>query len=114
MIWNRFLPFPGFTAINLFGIIFIRKGCRFTPVDLLHERIHTRQQRELLFIPFYLLYVLEWLWRLLQTRPLHHLLRRSSLLRAYRRLSFEREAYEHQNEPDYLSSRTHYAWVHYL
>ena len=57
LIHNRFLPFGPFLAINLFGIIFVRKGRAFAPVDLNHERIHTRQMRELLYVPFYLIYI---------------------------------------------------------
>ncbi|MCR4993784.1 MAG: hypothetical protein K6A32_00105 [Bacteroidales bacterium] len=102
MIVNRFIPFRGFTAINLFGLIFVRKGMPFTAADLRHERIHTRQMLELLVIPFYMFYVLEWLVRLVQHR---------NLLRAYLSISFEREAYKHQHDSDYLAHRRHYAWL---
>ena len=105
MIVNRFLPFSGFVAINLFGLILVRRGETFTSEDLRHEHIHTRQMRELLFLPFYLLYIIEWLVRLLQTR---------NALRAYRNISFEREAYEHQADPAYLARRRHFAWWRYL
>ena len=105
LIWNRFLPFGSFTAINLFGLILVRKGKSFTSSDMLHERIHTRQMRELLYLPFYLLYICEWFFRFLQTR---------NFLLAYFNISFEREAYDHQNEPDYLTSRACYAWFRYL
>ena len=126
LIHNRFLPFGPFLAINLFGIIFVRKGRAFAPVDLNHERIHTRQMRELLYVPFYLIYIAEWLVRLAQTflpareagtsAPANHPARReaSRLLRAYHRISFEREAYTHQSEPSYLSNRAPWAWRHYL
>ncbi len=126
LIHNRFLPFGPFLAINLFGIIFVRKGRAFAPVDLNHERIHTRQMRELLYVPFYLIYIAEWLVRLVQTFlpareadasvPANHPARReaSRLLRAYHRISFEREAYTHQSEPSYLSNRAPWAWRHYL
>ena len=114
LIRNHFLPFSGFTAINLFGLIFVRWGKRFSSEDLNHERIHSRQMRELLWIPFYLIYIIEWLFRLMQTRPLRHLFKKESRLRAYYQISFEREAYEHQKEPDYLNSRTPFAWRHYL
>ena len=50
----------------------------------------------------------------MQTRPLRHLFKKESRLRAYYQISFEREAYEHQKEPDYLNSRTPFAWRHYL
>lgn len=98
MIYNRLLPPKGFKAINLFGVVLVRKGCRMTATDLNHEAIHTAQMRELLYVPFYLLYVLEWLWLLLlpRYRKRHE---------AYRNISFEREAYAHQAEPDYLKTR---------
>lgn len=96
MIYNRLLPPKGFKAINLFGVVLVRKGCRMTAADLNHEAIHTAQMRELLYVPFYLLYVLEWLW-LLPRYPKRH--------EAYRNISFEREAYAHQAEPDYLKTR---------
>ncbi len=105
MIVNRFIPGFGFSAINLFGIIFVRKGMPFNAADLQHERIHTRQMLELLVIPFYILYAFEWLVRLLQHR---------NFLRAYLAISFEREAYCHQSQPNYLQHRKHYAWWHYL
>ncbi|MCR5180588.1 MAG: hypothetical protein K6C30_05170 [Bacteroidaceae bacterium] len=111
IIVNRFLPLRGFSALNICGLILVRRGSPFTSADLRHERIHTRQQRELLFLPFFLLYSLEWLFRLLQTG---HPFRSSSLLRAYLSISFEREAYSHQHDPRYLSRRPPFAWRHYF
>lgn len=105
MITSRFIPFAGFTAINLFGLIFVRKGKMLTSEDLCHERIHTRQMCELLFIPFYLFYLIEWVVRLFQTHD---------RLRAYHQISFEREAYTHQSDPNYLHHRRAYAWRHFL
>lgn len=96
VIYNRLLPPKGFKAINLFGVVLVRKGCRMTAADLNHEAIHTAQMRELLYVPFYVLYVLEWLW-LLPRYPDRH--------EAYRNISFEREAYAHQAKPDYLKAR---------
>ena len=57
---RRFPFMGGFYAINLFGIIFTVQ--ELNAVELNHERIHTAQQRELLYIGFYLWYVLEWLF----------------------------------------------------
>lgn len=103
MIHNPLLPPPPFTAINLFGCIFVRYGARLTDSDLRHEAIHTRQIRELLYVGFYIAYIAEWLFRLL--------LCRGNAMRAYRTISFEREAYRHQHEPDYLRHRRHFAWL---
>lgn len=68
IIFNRIIPFKGFNAMNLFGIIFVRKGGVVNKVVLNHERIHTRQQIEMLVLPFYLWYIVEWLIRLIISR----------------------------------------------
>lgn len=105
IVLNRFIPFGSFTAMNLFGIIFARRGRTFTPADLRHEQIHTRQMREMLFLPFYVCYLAEWILRLLQC---------GNALRAYAAISFEREAYAHQADEQYLTHRPPFAWIHYL
>ena len=43
IIHNRFIPFKDYDAINLFGILFCRKGTTITTEVIQHERIHTRQ-----------------------------------------------------------------------
>ncbi len=102
IIYNSILPFGrDYSAINLMGVLFVKHGIRLTPELLNHEAIHSAQMREMLYLPFYLLYVLEWLWRLLQTR--------GNSLEAYRRISFEREAYAHGSDPSYLPRRRRFA-----
>lgn len=97
-MYNRFIPFKGFGAINLFGVIFARKECKVTPRTINHEKIHTAQMRELGYIGFYVLYFLEWLYRLVVDTN-----------RAYRAISFEVEAYTNQYDYSYLESRKPYA-----
>lgn len=41
--------------------MFVRRGFRVTEIDIRHEQIHTRQMLELGVLPFYVLYVVEWL-----------------------------------------------------
>lgn len=102
VVRNRILPIgKRYLAINLFGVVFA-KG-ELDAVDLNHESIHTAQMRELLYIPFYLLYFIEWLVRLVRHR--------GDLFAAYRSISFEREAYAHQRDLRYLSSRPRFAWL---
>lgn len=96
VIYNRLIPFKGYKCVNLFGVLFVRKGCTMTVTDYNHEAIHTAQMKELLYVPFYLLYVLEWLWRLIRLRDMKA---------AYRAVSFEKEAYVHEGEADYLKTR---------
>ena len=103
VIYNGFIPFRGFTAINLFGRVFARR--EFEPVSdriLRHEAIHTAQMKETAFLGFYLIYISEWLWGLL---------RRQSPLAAYRAIRFEREAYRYMADPSYLTRRHPYAWA---
>lgn len=97
IIRNSLIPFGGFGAVNLFGIIFAKKDMKIDPVVENHEAIHTRQMRELGYVFFYLIYVFEWIWRLLLPGN------------AYRNLSFEREAYDHQSDLSYLSHRPLFA-----
>ncbi len=93
-------PFGGsFLAINLFGIIFSLR--QLTPSEVNHELIHTAQQRELLYLPFFLWYVVEWLVLLLKYRD---------RMKAYYHIRFEQEAYRHQDDPDYLKHRRHYCY----
>lgn len=99
---NNLIPFKGFTAINLFGVLVCRRRTRITERTVRHERIHTAQMRETAFVFFYVWYLIEWLIRLCFKGN------------AYRKIAFEREAYAHDDEPDYLDHRPHYAWAAYL
>ena len=103
VIYNRLLPFRGFTAINLMGIVFARAEYRpLSAAVLRHEAIHTAQMRETGYVGFYLIYIVEWLWELLRLRD---------TLAAYRAIRFEREAYRHMVDPDYLARRRPFAWT---
>ena len=104
VVHNRYIPFGrNFLAVNIFGVIFSK--AKLSRVNLNHEYIHTLQQREMLFVFFYLWYVLEYLVRLLQCR---------SFMKAYYLISFEREAYMNQKNLAYKQIRRHYDWIHYL
>lgn len=101
VIYNNIIPFPGFTAINLFGVIFARE--EYKPLGkrtLNHEAIHTAQMKELLYVGFYLWYVVEWLVKLFIYGK-----------EAYRNVSFEREAYQYAGYEGYLSIRKRYRWI---
>jgi hypothetical protein len=70
-----------------------------------HERIHLRQQAELLVIPFYVLYLINYLTNLAIYLN-HH--------KAYLNIVFEREAYTKETDPCYLNSRKLYSWLRYF
>lgn len=104
IIHNKYIPFgKKYGAINLFGTIFTKR--HLSAIDLNHEYIHTLQQRELLFVGFYLLYVLEWFVKFLVYRDSH---------KAYHCISFEREAYGNECNKNYSKQRKFYAWSKYL
>lgn len=102
IVRNSLLP-PGrrYAAINLFGVLLVKHGVELTPELLNHEAIHTRQMRELLYLPFYLAYVAEWLVLLFRYC--------FDGYRAYRAISFEREAYTRAGDLSYLGHRRHFA-----
>lgn len=96
---------PKGICVNLFGTYWARDTSWIDKYVINHERIHTAQERELLFVPFYIVYVIEWLIRLLQYRNRHD---------AYRNISFEREAYANGHNLGYLPKRKLFAWRHYI
>lgn len=65
-----------------------------------HESIHIKQQEELLIIPFYVLYILEWFIKLFFYGK-----------QSYYNISFEREAYSNEHDKDYLKNRKRYRWI---
>lgn len=104
--YSKRFPPKGFAAINLFGIIIGRKEYGdLSKYELNHEKIHSRQIVELLWVFFYLLYFIEWLVRLIQYR---------NRLTAYYNISFEREAYSNDKNLNYLEDRRWYAFVNYV
>ncbi len=103
IIRSRLIP-SGF-CVNLFGTLWTRDTSWIDETVINHEQIHTAQQRELLFIPFYLLYFIEWLFRLVRHRNWKD---------AYFAISFEREAYAHGDDLAYLKRRKLYEWIKYL
>lgn len=103
IVRSRYLPpLRRHAAINIFGVFFVHPDVRITERLINHERIHTAQMRELGYVFFYLIYLIEWLLRLVMKDN------------AYLSIGFEREAYRHEGNLDYLKKRKHYAWVKYL
>lgn len=105
IIFNKWIPFRGFNAMNLFGVIFVRKDGVINKFVLNHEKIHSRQQIEMLIIPFYFWYVLEWILLVIKYRDRK---------KAYRLISFEQEAFLNEYNLNYLQTRKHYAWFRFL
>ena len=93
-------PFgKNYLAINLFEFIFTLRDLDL--IELNHELIHSAQQRELLYLPFFIWYGIEWL--ILYVK--YH-----DWTKAYLNIRFEKEAYIHQNDLDYLKKRKHFSY----
>lgn len=105
IIYNKHFPPKDFGAINIFGLIIVRKDYgKLTNAEKLHEKIHTRQMLETLIVFFYLSYFIEWLIRLIQYR---------NRMNAYYNISYEREAYNSMHDAHYLEKRKMFAFIHY-
>ena len=106
VIVSRYLLRRGFRGITLWPFIVLRdRKMKSDAVLMNHERIHLRQQLELLVLPFYVWYVLEYLVRLIHLK---------NARKAYRNISFEREAYTNDTNLTYLRTRKFWAFREYL
>jgi len=89
-------------AITLYPYVFIKDEGNPTVIN--HEKIHLEQQRELWLIGFYFLYILYWLIGKVKGM---------SNTGAYHSIPFEREAYENDEDEEYLKNRKRFAWRSY-
>ncbi|MFY0645098.1 MAG: hypothetical protein JXR19_11580 [Bacteroidia bacterium] len=97
----KFILLKSVSAITIWPFVFYKtnesmKNSRIWS----HEEIHLRQQLELFILPFYLIYITEYL--VLRIKHGNH-------RQAYQSISFEREAYKYDNSPLYLKSREPFA-----
>ena len=103
IIYNNIIPFKGFKCINLFGVLFARKGAYIGEKTLNHEAIHTAQMKEMLYVGFYAWYFIEWLIELFHYGTT-----------AYHTNTFEREAHSNDENLAYLDTRPAFAWWDYI
>jgi len=133
VIYNSLLPVKGFTAINLFGVVFARREQGFLDDKLrYHEHIHSRQMRQCfavgLCISLVCIFFLQWWWILVVPFFLFYilylleffiyLLRFHDKRKAYRAISFEKQAYDLQDDWDKEFKDRHkmhiFSWFSYL
>jgi len=101
----KYLTPKGFRGITVFPFVFLKdEKDREDVVMLNHERIHIRQQIEMLIVPFFLWYGIEFLIRWVQFK---------NRFTAYRNISFEREAYTNEKDPGYLKQRSFWYFLKY-
>ena len=101
--WRKHLPFGGMALYPF--VLLTHPSQRYDEVLINHERIHLRQQLELLILPFYLFYLLNYgiNW-----------LRYGNHNKAYLNICFEQEAYRNEEKLNYLKRRKWWAFLNYL
>ena len=103
--WIVVMPNLSVNAMALYPFVFLKDKSRKQDKFLInHEKIHLQQQLELLIIPFYFLYLANYLINLFKYKN-HY--------QAYYNITFEKEAYKHENELNYLSNRESYNWINF-
>lgn len=99
-------PFLKVAAMAVFPFILVKdKKMINDEVLLRHERIHLRQEAELLIVPFYFLYLINYLINRLKYKT-HN--------QAYLNICFEREAYANELNTEYLKKRKFWQWMRYV
>lgn len=103
LLVNRFFLRKNILGLTLWPFVILKyKELRSDKVFLNHERIHLRQQLELLVLLFYIWYLIEFIIRLIQYKNRNL---------AYRNISFEREAYANEKDLDYLKRRSFFGFI---
>ncbi len=103
-----FIIFPKLpvAAIAFYPFILLkRKEYKEDKVLINHEKIHHQQQLELLLIPFYILYLLNYTFNLLRFR---------SHKQAYLNIAFEKEAFANEHDLFYLKIRKTFSSFRWL
>ena len=106
LIVTKYLIPKGYHGLALFPFVFIKFSVdKENMVFLYHEKIHLRQQLELLIVPFFIWYFIEYFVRVAQYKN-------ADL--AYRNISFEREAYANESNLEFLKKRPFFSFCNYL
>ena len=106
IVFSKYLVPKGFVGITIFPFVILRnKNLKNYEVLLFHERIHLKQQSEMLVVFFFIWYGIEFLIRFLKHKD---------KLIAYRNISFEREAYVNERNFKYFENRKWFAFLKYL
>lgn len=100
LVYNKFIPIQGYKYMNIGGLIFTRSKrladpANWKPVDYNHEAIHTAQWKECLYIFYPLIYLIGYIIKGFE----------------YRDNPLEKEAYDNQDNLEYLKTRKLFAWL---
>lgn len=99
-VWLSKLTPIEISAITLFCFVFSRR--EISERTKRHETIHFQQFLETGVIGFILIYYSDYLFKLIKYRDGK---------KAYRMICFEQEAYDNDDNEDYLERRKRFAWL---
>lgn len=103
---SRYIVPKGYTGITIFPFVFLKNNAlKRNTVLVNHEKIHLKQQLELLVLPFYILYGIEFFIRLVKYKNWYL---------AYKNISFEREAYRNECNLNYIESRPYWGFYSHM
>lgn len=105
VVFKYLIP-KSFSGLTIFPFIFLKdKQLLNDSILLNHEKIHLKQQIELLWIVFFIWYITAYLLGLLKFQN-HY--------KAYKNIFFEKEAYSNQKNTQYLIYRKPYSFLRYF
>ncbi|KUJ62224.1 hypothetical protein AR687_09405 [Flavobacteriaceae bacterium CRH] len=106
LIVAKYLIPKGYRGMAVFPFVLMKYDFdKANTIFVNHEKIHLKQQKEMLVFPFFIWYFLEYLVRLIQYKN-------KDL--AYRNISFEREAYAKETDLNYLKNRSFFEFLKYI
>lgn len=129
-IIRKNMTLPGYSAIFLFGVLFVSPNAKMTDRLINHETIHSKQYNELLYtgliitIIFSLIGLISWWWLLISPCTFYILYGIEWLFeyicngfnahKAYRNISFEREARFNEQDLEYTHRRSLFNFLRYI
>lgn len=105
LVFKHFF-YKNYVGLTFWPFIFLKHNDLKKDIYLVnHEKIHLEQQKELLILLFYVFYISEWL-----IKSVYYF----DSYKAYKNVSFEREAYLHEKNLDYIKNRKVFSFIKYL
>ncbi len=105
LVFKHFF-YKNYVGLSLWPFIFLKNNDLKEDIVLInHERIHLRQQQELLIVFFYIFYFMEWVVRCMLYFDTY---------KAYQNMSFEKEAYNNEKNLAYLKERKPFSFIKYF
>lgn len=105
LIVSKYLIPKGYRGLTFFPFVILKFAVgKDDKVLLNHENIHLRQQLELLILPFYIWYFIDFGIKYLKYKDAKI---------AYRNIIFEKEAYAKEIDLNYLQFRSFWGFLNY-